>query len=280
MGARREDREQVVRIAAIALVGPLVALAGLVAVAVLAPWWIAIPVFLALAIGAGLALHEREQASASGMVQSPPDAPELHAVVERLCVLADLPKPKIVREWERAPNSWIEGTRRRGYRLHLTHGLLELLEPREVEAVIAHELTHVANRDAAVMTIVGGPAEALRSGGARLAEHGGPLSLGGVVALAIGWLGTLGTRALSRSRELLADAGAVALTGGAAALSSALIKVSDGLVEIPNDDLRSTGVSDVFRLLPVDDEDVGRLSATHPPLRARLEQLEQLERAL
>ena len=238
----------------------------------LAPWWIIIPVFVALAVGVGVAVHEREQAGTVGMYQSPPDAPEVHAIVERLCVLADLPKPKIMRVWEQAPNSWIQGTHRRGYRLHLTQGLLDLLEPSELEAVIAHELSHIANRDAAVMTIIGGPAEALRTGGERIS------GLGGAIALAIGWLGTLGTRAVSRQRELAADAGAALLTGNAAALSSALIKVSDGLVAIPVADLRSTAVSDVFRLLPIEEEEDGGLSATHPPLRTRLEHLERVTR--
>ena len=78
------------------------------------------------------------------------------------------------------PNSWIEGTTRGGFRLHLTQGLLDLLEPRELEAVIAHELAHVANRDAAVMTVVGGPGEALLAGGVRVAGQGWwPLVLGG-----------------------------------------------------------------------------------------------------
>ena len=89
------------------------------------------------------------------------------------------------------PNSWIEGTTRGGFRLHLTQGLLDLLEPRELEAVIAHELAHVANRDAAVMTVVGGPGEALLTGGVRVAGQGWwPLMLGGALAALIGWLGT------------------------------------------------------------------------------------------
>ena len=216
MGVRRDDRG-LVRIAALALAGPLMVLAGLVAVVVLAPWWIVIPVFIALAVGVGFALHDREKASASGMVQSPPDAPELHAVVERLCVLADLPKPKIVREWERVRTAGSRGRADAGYRLHLTQGLLDLLEPGELEAVIAHELTHVANRDAAVMT-----SSVVRPRRCAPAAAASPtmraVDIGGVIALAIGWPATLGTRALSRHRELLADAGSVALTGGGAAL--------------------------------------------------------------
>ena len=103
---------------------------------------------------------------------SPADAPELHAIVERLCIVADLPKPAIVLDRSAMPNSWIEGTTRGGFRLHLTQGLLDLLEPSELEAVIAHELAHVANRDAAVMTLVGGPGEALLAGGVRVAGQG------------------------------------------------------------------------------------------------------------
>src|SRR5262249_46111124 len=145
---------------------------------------------------------------------SPAEAPELHAAVERLCVVADLAKPTLVLERQTLPNSWIEGTKRGGFRLHLTQGLLDLLEPHEVEAVIAHELAHVANRDAAVMTVIGGPGEALLSGGSRVACQGWWLfMLGGGIAAAIGWVGTLGTRALSRYREYAADAGAVRLTG-------------------------------------------------------------------
>ena len=113
------------------------------------------------------------RASSRGRRLAPADAPELHAIVERLCVVADLPKPTLVLERAaRCPNSWIEGTRRGGFRLHLTQGLLDLLEPRELEAVIAHELAHVANRDAAVMTVVGGPGEALLSGGLRRRRPG------------------------------------------------------------------------------------------------------------
>ena len=179
------------------------------------------------------------------------------------------------------PNSWIEGTTRGGFRLHLTQGLLDLLEPSELEAVIAHELAHVANRDAAVMTVVGGPGEALLSGGVRVAGQGWyPLVLGGAIATLIGWIGTIGTRALSRYREFAADAGAVALTGNPAALASALMKVSEGLVAIPQRDLRAASVGDAFHLLPAARENSFGLPATHPPLPARIERLERLERAL
>jgi heat shock protein HtpX len=269
-----------IRMAVVGLATPLIVLAALAAVVAFAHWKLTGVVFVALGTGAFAAQRERVEAAARGRRVSPHEAPELHAVVERLCVVADLSKPAIVLADEAQPNSWIEGTTRGGFRLHLTQGLLDLLEPRELEAVIAHELAHVANRDAAVMTVVGGPGEALLTGGLRVAGHGWwPLVAGGALAAAIGWCGSIGTRMLSRYREYAADAEAVTLTGSPAALASALVKVSDGLVAIPRRDLRAAAVRDAFHLLPAR-PDTHALPRTHPPLRARIERLERLERAL
>jgi heat shock protein HtpX len=285
MRARRDlfpaDTGLVVRMAAVGLLTPLMVLFGLALVVALLPWKVVGVVFVAFAVGACVGLHERVAISSRGSRLSPAAAPELHAIVERLCMVADLAKPAIVLDRSQVPNSWIEGTTRGGFRLHLTQGLLDLLEPRELEAVIAHELAHVANRDAAVMTVVGGPGEALLAGGVRVAGQGWyPLVFGGAVAALIGWIGTLGTRALSRYREFAADAGAVALTGNPAALATALMKVSEGLVAIPKRDLRAASVADAFHLLPARTDDAFMLPATHPPLAARIERLERLEAAL
>jgi heat shock protein HtpX len=275
------DPGLVARMIAVSLLTPAVVLAGLAGVAEFAPVRVELVVFGSLVIGAIVGMQERVKVSSRGRRISPAEAPELHAVVERLCVLADLAKPQLKIERQSLPNSWIEGTKRGGYRLHLTEGLIDLLEPRELEAVIAHELSHVANRDAAVMTVVGGPGEALLSGGSRVASQGFWLfMLGGGIATAIGWAGTLGTRALSRYREFAADAGAVRLTGSPAALASALIKVSDGLVGIPKRDLRDAAIADAFHLLPVADDSKSMLPNTHPPLQARIDRLQRLERKL
>jgi heat shock protein HtpX len=277
----RSDCGLVFRMVAVGLATPLVVFAALAAVMLtLESFTIRAVVIAALGIGAWTAIRERVEESSRGRRLFPADAPELHAIVERLCVVADLPKPGIVLDRRTMPNSWIEGTTRGGFRLHLTQGLLDLLEPRELEAVIAHELAHVANRDAAVMTVVGGPGEALLSGGLRVAGHGWPIGVGGAIAALIGWIGTIGTRALSRYREYAADAGAVAMTGNPAALAAALIKVSDGLVAIPKADLRAASVHDAFHLLPAARENHFALPATHPPLRARIERLERLEQVL
>ena len=275
------DRGLVTRMAFAALLTPLVVLSALIVVMANMPWGIRGVIVLSFVVGVCVAVRDRVAISSRGARLSPADAPELHAVVERLCVIADLPKPAIVLERQYLPNSWIEGTVRSGYRLHLTKGLIDRLEPRELEAVIAHELAHVVNRDAAVMTVVGGPGEALLSGGMRVAGQGWwPLMLGGLIAAAIGSASSVGTRALSRYREYAADAGAVAITGNPAALASALMKVSDGLLSAPRTDLRSAAVLDSFHLLPVSRERSFALTATHPPLRARIERLERLERTL
>jgi heat shock protein HtpX len=276
--ARRDlfpaDAGLVVRMVAVGLLTPLAVLAGLVAVALFAQWQVQ-------AVGAWIGVRERVAVSSRGRRLSPAEAPELHATVERLCVVADLPKPAIVLDRVPMPNSWIEGTQRGGFRLHLTQGLLDLLEPHELEAVLAHELAHVANRDAAVMTVIGGPGEALLSGGVRVAGQGWwPLMLGGATAALIGWIGTLGGRALSRYREFAADAAAVQMTGNPAALASALMKVAEGLVAIPARDLRAATAGDAFHLLPARRERELMLPPTHPPLAARIERLQRLEATL
>jgi heat shock protein HtpX len=276
------DRGLVARMALAAVLTPAIVLVALAAVALEAPAKVVVVVAIACVIGTVAMLRDRA-AAPRGKAVSAAEAPALHAVVERLCLLADLPKPAIVVEPERIPNSWVVGTRARGYRLHLTQGLLDRLEPNELEAVIGHELAHIANRDAAVMTLVGGPGAALLGGGMQLMRMGWWVAMsGGLVALAIGWVASLGTRALSRYREFAADAGSVALTGGAAALASALMKVSDGIGAIPARDLRAAGVRDAFHLLPVarGERDRMRLPATHPPLQARIARLERLERTL
>ena len=274
------DRGLVARMAATVVATPLVVVGALALVVLFAPAKIVAGVLGAMVVGSVIAVHERRSRPAAVELTAE-DAPELHAVVERLCVVADLPKPRIVREPERQPNSWVVSLGRGRSQLHLTDGLLDRLEPAELEGVIAHELAHVANRDAAVMTVVGGPGAVLLGGGSALTRNGlfWLVQLGGLAALAIGWLGSLGTRILSRHREFAADAGAAALTGNPAALASALMKVSDGLVEIPTRDLRLAAARDAFHLLPAGKRE-DWLPATHPPLRARIERLQRLEAGL
>jgi heat shock protein HtpX len=258
-----------------AVLTPLVVFAAVALVVLVAPWKIVVGLAIASVVGVVLAVRERA-AAVGGVEVGPADEPELHAIVERLCVVADLAKPRIVLEDERQPNSWVVSLGRGRARLHVTRALLDKLDPAELEAVIGHELAHIAHRDATVMTVVGGPGAVLNGGGARIARFGFfPANFGALIAMAIGRIAGFGTLALSRYREFAADAGAVALTGNPAALASALMKVSDGVHALPSRDLREVAARDPFHLLPV-----GRahgLLATHPSLKARIARLEKLE---
>jgi heat shock protein HtpX len=280
------DRVLVARMLATAVLTPLVVAAALLMLVLVAPWKIVAGVAVACVLGVGAAVKERRDRPAA-VELTPEAAPDLHATVERLCVVADLPKPRLVLEPETQPNSWVVSLGRGRSRLHLTQGLVDRLTPAELEGVVAHELAHLAQRDAVVMTVVGGPGAALLSGGGELARHGAGfwlLGVGGAVACAIGWVGTLGARILSRHRELAADAGAVALTGNPAALASALTKVSAALAVIPAADLRVAAARDAFHLLPAARPGARRsgvpLPATHPPLPARIARLERIEARL
>jgi heat shock protein HtpX len=250
-------------VAVCALVLPLKFLGGLAAVA---------------ALGVVKTLKERRE-DQKPVLLGPGQEPELQAIVDRLCVLADLPRPEIAVDPEAQPNSWIVDPPGRPSRLHVTRGLLSLLEPAELEAVVAHELSHVAHRDATVMTVVGMPSAALLRGS--FSDYGfwAPMLVGRVVGLAIGFAAGFGSTALSRYRELTADAGAVALTGRPAALASALMKVSGALAVLPSEDLRAVAGRDALHLVGVEQvEGLRRLhGATHPSIAKRVAALERLE---
>src|SRR3954469_1258351 len=199
------DRRLQARMVVAAVLTPLIALGGVAALVVFAPRRFLAGVVVAAVVGGVLAERQRRRVDSARALRAD-EAPELHATVERLCVLADLPRPELVLVDERQPNSWIVDAPGRPPRLHVTKGLLDLLSGPELDAVVAHELAHVANRDATVMTVVGGPGSVLAEGGARLSGGWWALQLGGWAAIAIGRLSSVGTNALSRYRELSADA--------------------------------------------------------------------------
>ena len=205
--------------------------------------------------------------------------PEVHAIVERLCVLADLPKPDIVVEPERQANSWVVAHPYVRPRLHLTKGLLDLLPTDELEAVIAHELSHLAHYDARLMTIVGGLGNVL-SDGARGTDRyltSGP----------VGWprrsdgSSRVGAMSFARHRELVADTAAAALTGRPIALASALRRIAGDLARLPSIDLRHAARRDMLQLVAVEaDAGRSRLMRTHRPLTRRIERLERMDHRL
>jgi heat shock protein HtpX len=268
------------RMVLVAVLTPLTVLALLAAVVFLLPTR-----FLGgLAFALGIALCIRVGAHAirkqpPGRVLRERDDPELFSLVDRLCALADLPRPQLVLSDQRQPNSWVVHLPRRAPRLYVTTGLRELLTLDELAAVLAHELAHVVNRDALVMSVVGMPGSVL------LRVRGGGVD--GLLAVAIGMLSQLGTAALSRYRELAADAGSAAITGRPSALASALLKVSDSLTQVPSKDLRAAAALNSFNLVAVTPRrrrgPRGRMAArifgTHPALQIRLDALETLETA-
>jgi heat shock protein HtpX len=259
-----------VQMVLVAVLTPLAVIALIVAALWLlpGPWQGALVV--SLSIGLFIAAREWRGAAMDGRLGGSA-YPELLALVDRLCVIADVSRPAVVVEHERQPNSWLIDLPFRQPRLHLTTGLLQLLDGDELAAVIAHELSHLANRDAAVMSVVGAPGMLTKR----------PTGLAVVVLLPIQWVSGAGTSALSRCRELAADRAACAITGRPSALASALIKVSDGIAGAPAEDLRKVAIRDSFHFVATSSRGglVG-IGRTHPPVERRLAALQQLEHHL
>ncbi|HZO36281.1 MAG TPA: zinc metalloprotease HtpX [Solirubrobacteraceae bacterium] len=220
------------------------------------------------------------------------EAPELHAMIERLCVQADLPKPRIAVADTPMPNAFAMGRSQKHSTVCATTGIIELLTPAELEGVMAHELTHVINRDVMIMTIASFFASIASMitqfgfffgggfGGHGDDEDSGPswavIMLVSVIVYVISFLLM---QALSRYREFAADRGAAVITGRPSALASALIKISGINERIPQQDLRQAAQMQAFFISPVGQRVAG-LFATHPPLEARIEALSRLETQL
>ncbi|MDX6356756.1 MAG: heat shock protein HtpX [Streptomyces sp.] len=219
---------------------------------------------------------------------TPEQAPELHGVVDRICALADMPKPKVAVADSDVPNAFATGRNQKNTMVCATTGLLRRLEPDELEGVIAHELSHVAHKDVAVMTIasfLGILAGVITRiglwGGFRRARDPGTAALAilvPVVSAVVYAISFLLTRMLSRYRELSADRSAALLTGRPSSLASALTKVTGQIAAIPSEDLRKSQPFNAFFFAPAltsggSGSKMSRLLSTHPTLEARLEQL-------
>jgi heat shock protein HtpX len=220
---------------------------------------------------------------------SPAEEPELHGIIERLCVQADLPKPRVCVMETSMPNAFAMGRTRKSTTVCATRGILELLSPAELEGVLAHELTHVINRDVMVMTLAGFFASLAAlilqfafffGGGGDREEEEGVIFV--VIASAIVYgISFFLMRALSRYREFAADRGGAVLTGRPSALASALIKVTGTMERVPSQDLRSAEALSAFFIVPARaKKSLMSLFADHPPLEQRLAALERLESQL
>lgn len=203
-------------------------------------------------------------------------APELHVAVERLAAFADVPRPRIAVIESSAPDAFAAGRNPAHSTIAITCGLVAELTPAETEAVLAHEIAHIANRDGAVMTFASFPALSLR-GAIRAAPlkawiFGLPLMLLACVAYVVS-TGLMLT--VSRCREYAADRGAALITGAPENLMSALSKIAERMPQIPEADLRSVAAMSAFFIIPTKVR-----SLTHPPLESRLARLADISREL
>ena len=222
----------------------------------------------------------------AGLPMDVRDAARMNAIVGPLCIMAGIAEPKIVFHSAPYANSWTNGFGRQPT-LHVTSRLLEVLDDHQLSAVIAHELSHVAQKDSALMSAVSTPVVFMLGFGlflnifaARAWRRVWPILLIpiGVLLIALGSACRAVASAFSRARELQADAGAARLTGNPAALGSALIAIGESSEGIPLVDLRRAESLNLLHIVAVGDEH--RLFRTHPPLKRRLAQLSHIEARL
>lgn len=223
---------------------------------------------------------------------SPSEAPELHALVDRLCTLADMKKPRVAISVSDVPNAFATGRSEDRAVVAVTTGLMKRLDEREMEAVLSHELSHIAHKDVTVMTVASAVGvlagfmirSAMWGSVGRRDQNSAVMFLAftliGIVVYAVSFLLT---RVLSRYRELSADRAGAILTGQPAALASALTKISGDMARIPERDLRSAEPYNAFFIYPAFTNkslDIGSLFSTHPPLDKRLDQLAKISAEL
>ncbi len=252
---------------------------------------------LVVLIAGGLAaanLFASDKLALSAMgarIVTPQEAPQLHAMIERLCVQADLPKPKVAVANTSMPNAFALGRSPKSATVCATTGIMELLSPAELEGVMAHELTHVANRDVMVMTLASFFATIaayivqfgfIFGGGHSSDDDDNPSFLVLLlVSMAVYVVSFILMQALSRYREFAADRGAALITGRPSALASALHKISSGMARIPQRDLRASSEMNAFFIFPAGvGKGIGSLFATHPPMEKRIAALARLEAQL
>jgi heat shock protein HtpX len=216
-------------------------------------------------------------------VVSRDQAPELHDMVERLCAMSDLPKPRVAVIPTDVPNAFATGRNPKNSVVAVTEGLWRRLEPREVEGVIAHELSHIANRDVAIMTIASFfsmiAAMLIRFGiffgGGSRNNNSAPVWLIMIVVSIVTYVVSyILIMTISRYREFAADRGAALITGAPEYLMSALQKIASQITRIPQRDLREVEGMNAFFIIPTSvKRSFGELFMTHPPLEKRLARL-------
>ncbi len=227
-------------------------------------------------------------------VVSPEEQPKLHKMVERLALNGGIRKPRIAVSQMDVPNAFATGRSTSSATVAVTTGLMKLLTDREMEAVLAHELTHIKNKDVVVMTfasffsvvastlmmmffwmgLFGGFGGRGRGGG------GGYIMMAYMVTLIVWLLSMLLVSALSRYREFSADRGAAIITGQPGDLISALTRIHGSIAKIPKNDLRRAEKMNAFFILPAVGDSLANLFSTHPAVTKRIERLQRMQQTM
>jgi len=264
----------------------------------------AVIVFFAVVLGGGMAIGSLFYSdkialrTAGAREVTAQEAPELHGIVDRLCALADMPKPRVAIANSDMPNAFATGRSADKAVLCVTTGLLRRLNPDELEGVISHEMSHVAHKDVQVMTIASFLAiiaallirisfygEIFGGGRGRGNQNAAIIMLALMaVSIVVYTVSFLLIRMLSRYRELAADRSGALLTGQPSALKSALVKVSGDIARIPTKDLRTAEPLNAFFFVPAMGLSAGpslsKIFSTHPSLERRLAELDKVQRQL
>jgi heat shock protein HtpX len=231
-------------------------------------------------------------ASMGAKIVEPEQAPELHGMIERLAAIANVPKPRVAIADSDVPNAFATGRNPSHAVIAVTRGLMNRLEPAEIEAVLAHEMSHVRNRDVMVMTFAtffsvvaqlilrmffwGGMGM-----GRRDRRDGGSIAMIYLASILVWIISYLLIRTLSRYREYAADRGSAILTGSPSNLMSALVKISGVMQRIPERDLREVQGMNAMFIIPASvGNTVSELFSTHPSLENRLERLRAMAREM
>ncbi|MFS0884802.1 zinc metalloprotease HtpX [Aeromicrobium sp. 179-A 4D2 NHS] len=283
----RSDRGLTLRMGGVGLgLVLLYVLFGALLVSMTSSIWLAAFIVLAMSWGQWYFSDSLALKSMGAHVVEPHQAPELHAMIDRLVALADMPKPRVAVAVTDMPNAFATGRSPSHSAVCVTTGIMQRLDADELEGVLAHELAHVANRDVSVMTVassLGLLAGFLTrwgmwfGGGSRDRNSGPAMIVVVLVSLVVTAVSFLLTRALSRYRELSADRSGAYLTGRPSKLASALVKISGDMARIPTSDLREAQSMNAFFIAPaVNGQSVQELMSTHPSLQARLDQLARI----
>ncbi|MBI2166125.1 MAG: zinc metalloprotease HtpX [Chloroflexi bacterium] len=259
--------------------------------------WIFLAIIAAIMLGLQYFLSDKLVLRSMGAkVVSPQEAPELHAMVDRLCARAGLPKPKLAIANMDIPNAFATGRNPKNSVVCVTTGIMRRLEPQELEAVLGHELTHIKNRDVTIITmasffamlaamlmnslmwmgLLGGFGRGRREGNGMAG-----LMVVYLVTVLVWIVSNLLILALSRYREYAADWGGSFITGMPSRLASALTKISGAIARIPTEDLRKVEGANAFFIVPaLKGNSIMELLSSHPPVQKRVERLRRLAKQI